>query len=485
MGAELAEKVAHIPILRFGEPYQSMDTLELGAKSSDITELEVSVANPGMIRRDLLSIEKAKAALNAIPTSKLIEFAEKAAPIYLNDELALGIDGEKQSPQDYVVALSKLTGLPHSLCRANMEKVAAALSNMGGIIEGLTRGISPELFDNGCVKQGNLDVNYFPVAKSLGVTLPSNSPGVNSLWLPAPVMKIPVLLKPGREDPLTPFRLIQALIAAGFPKEAFGFYPTTHEGGDTILMTCDRAIAFGSDATVSKYAPYDSIQVHGSGNSKILLGEDQVNNWQDFVDTMSLSISANGGRSCINVSSVLVPSHFDEVSHALAKKLAAIQPCDRDDPNALICGFANADYAKAIDNAIEEALKEPGAEDVTALYRKGPRLVEKFGQTYLCPTLIACTDKDHPLANTEYMFPFASIIQMPQAEMLGAIGSTLVASACTEDADWKKELMGSPCIDRLNLGNVPTNRVQWEQPHEGNLFEFLYHRRAIQGTIFS
>jgi acyl-CoA reductase-like NAD-dependent aldehyde dehydrogenase len=38
-------------------------------------------------------------------------------------------------------------------------------------------------------------------------------------------MKIPVVLKPGREDPLTPFRLMQAMIAAGFPREAFGFYP--------------------------------------------------------------------------------------------------------------------------------------------------------------------------------------------------------------------------------------------------------------------
>ena len=38
-------------------------------------------------------------------------------------------------------------------------------------------------------------------------------------------------------------------------------------------------------------------------------------------------------------------------------------------------------------------------------------------------------------------------------------------------------------IERLNIGPFPTNRVQWEQPHEGNLFEFLYRRRAIQGDL--
>jgi hypothetical protein len=37
-------------------------------------------------------------------------------------------------------------------------------------------------------------------------------------------------------------------------------------------------------------------------------------------------------------------------------------------------------------------------------------------------------------------------------------------------------------VDRLNLGAIPTNRIVWDQPHEGNLFEHLYGRRAIQRT---
>jgi hypothetical protein len=31
----------------------------------------------------------------------------------------------------------------------------------------------------------------------------------------------------------------------------------------------------------------------------------------------------------------------------------------------------------------------------------------------------------------------------------------------------------------LNVGPVPTNFVRWDQPHEGNLFEHLYARRAF------
>ena len=43
-------------------------------------------------------------------------------------------------------------------------------------------------------------------------------------------MKIPVVLKPGREEPWTPWRIIQAFLEAGVPREAFSFYPTDHEG---------------------------------------------------------------------------------------------------------------------------------------------------------------------------------------------------------------------------------------------------------------
>ena len=38
-------------------------------------------------------------------------------------------------------------------------------------------------------------------------------------------------------------------------------------------------------------------------------------------------------------------------------------------------------------------------------------------------------------------------------------------------------------VERLNLGSLPTSRVSWEQPHEGNLFTHLYRRRAFQTLL--
>jgi acyl-CoA reductase-like NAD-dependent aldehyde dehydrogenase len=469
----------NIPILRLGREYTSHDLVELDLGAGET--LVTHTANPGLIRRDLLQISKSKAALDAIPADTLATYCEQAAELFLTADLPCG--DSTQSPQDYVESLSALTRLPHTLVRMNMGKIHAAMSQVRTIIGGLTRGLPLEIFDKGISRIGDLTINYFPATSSLGVSLPSNAPAVNSLWIPAPVMKIPVLLKPGREDPFTPLRIVQAMIQAGFPKEAFCYYPTSHEGGDTLLTTCGRGISFGSDVTVKKYSAFPGIQVHGTGRSKILIGEDMIARWPEFLDVIVQSISANGGRSCINTSAVLVPSHRDEIADALAAALAKIQPHPRDHPDALLCGFANPALADGIDDLITAHLKDSGATDVTGLHRDTPRKVEAFDQTYLQPTLISCTDKDHALANTEFMFPYASIVEIPQSEMLAHIGQTLVVSAFTEDPRFIEQLLLSPDIERLNLGTYPTNRVQWEQPHEGNLFEFLYHRRAIQGNV--
>ena len=470
----------HIPILRLGQTYRSLDTIKFNISGQPI---EISVANSGLIRRDLAQLAKSGEALRAIPCETLVGYMEKAAELYLHGNLPWGDGAQLQSPADYAAALSQLTGLPHSLGHSNMGKVHAAMSNIRAVLSGLTRNLPLELFDRGFVRQNGLDVNFFPETNSLGVLLPSNSPGVNSLWLPALAMKIPVVLKPGREDPLTPFRLIQAMIAAGFPREAFGFYPTTHDGGDTLLFGTGRAIAFGNDTTLKKYAPYRHINVHGSGRSKILIGDDYADDWEKHLDVIVNAISANGGRSCINCSSVLIGRDRDALADALARKLAAIEPLARDNPAAILCGFANAKMAKGIDEHIEELLKTPGATDLTAKYRTGPRLVELHGQTFLRPTLIVCDDVNHPLANTEFMFPFASVLQVPQEKMIAQIGESLVVSAFTHDREWSADLMTSTNIERLNLGAYSTMRVQWEQPHEGNLFEFLYRRRALQGDL--
>jgi hypothetical protein len=98
----------------------------------------------------------------------------------------------------------------------------------------------------------------------------------------------------------------------------------------------------------------------------------------------------------------------------------------------------------------------------------------------MVPTITRCESIDHPIGNTEFLFPYASVIEMPQPEMLEAIGKSLAVAAISSDRDWLASLMAADHIERLNAGAMATNHIEWDQPHEGNLFEFLYRRRSIQ-----
>jgi hypothetical protein len=40
--------------------------------------------------------------------------------------------------------------------------------------------------------------------------------------------------------------------------------------------------------------------------------------------------------------------------------------------------------------------------------------------------------------------------------------------------------MDATHIDRLNIGPIPTIKLNWLQPHEGNIVDFLYRARAFQ-----
>ena len=469
----------HLQAIRHGRPYESLDTVELCAIGSTTSVATVSQLNAGLIRRDISRQAPANEVFAGVSTSDLIPICRRAARLFLEEALPAGPEGHLQGPEEYVAALSSTTGLPYALCRSNMLKIAEVLTEMETILTGLTRGLNNKIFDLGYTCDKGLEVCFAPQARALGVVLPSNSPGVNSLWLPALAMRVPVLLKPGREDPWTPLRIIQALAEAGCPREAMSYYPAGHEGGETIATQSDRAIVFGGDATVKRFAGNPAVQIHGAGRSKVLIGADLADRWEEFIEVLFTSITANSGRSCINASVVLTPGHGDAIADALAARLAMIEPGELTDEGTQLAGFANPAIADSVEKMIESSMATPGAEDFTARYRQGPIRRDINGLIYLLPTLVRCQTMEHPLANTELLFPYAAVIEIPQETMLREIGPTLVTTAITDDPNWITDLMRSSAIDRLNLGLIPTTEVQWDQPHEGNLFEFLYRRRAF------
>ncbi len=109
--------------------------------------VEISQANVGLIRKDLLDQHANKQALAGYSTKELIAISGGAADIFLNDSLPLG--DVEQTPGDYVLQIASTTGMPHVLARRNMKKIHAALFEMEKVLTGLTRGVPFEVLDRG------------------------------------------------------------------------------------------------------------------------------------------------------------------------------------------------------------------------------------------------------------------------------------------------------------------------------------------------
>jgi acyl-CoA reductase-like NAD-dependent aldehyde dehydrogenase len=350
---------------------------------------------------------------------------------------------------------------------------------MDKILDALTRGLDLEILTRGYgVESRGITVSYQAQSPALGLVLPSNSPGVHTLWLPVIPMQVGLVLKPGPQEPWTPYRMVAAFFQAGIPRECISIYPGGGEMGAEVVNKVRRVKIFGSTETVKRYEGNPCVQVHGPGFSKFLLGDDVVDQWPKYIDIMVDSVYLNSGRGCINCSGVWASRHTKEIAAALAERLGPIEPKAPEDPTAGLAAFTVPGQPQAIHGSIRDKLAEPGVTDMTAKF--GPRLVEMKRCAYLRPWVIHCDSPERKIANTEYMFPYVTVVECPQDQMLEKIGGTLVASAITNDKKWQQQLMEATHIDRLNIGPIPTIKLNWLQPHEGNIVDFLFRARAFQ-----
>src|SRR5947208_3774258 len=137
----------HIPVLRWGQPYTSIDVDEVVHFADGEPIARVSRANGGLIQRDMRKASRARDVLREIPVDELIARVGKAGELYMNGTLPMG-DGT-QTPDEFVRAQSASTGLPERMCRANMTKNSFVLAEMRGILTSLTCGLQFDIVTRG------------------------------------------------------------------------------------------------------------------------------------------------------------------------------------------------------------------------------------------------------------------------------------------------------------------------------------------------
>src|SRR6187549_3478009 len=375
----------HLPVLRWGAPYDSLEKDEVVHFSTGEPIATVSRANGGLIQRDMRKAQRARDVLREIPIDELIVRAGKAGELYMNETLPMG-DGT-QSPDEFARAQSASTGLPEKMCRANMKKNGFVLAEMRKILDSLTRGLALDVLSAGHGVERGVPISFQVQSPVVGLVLPSNSPGVHTLWLPIIPLQVSLVLKPGPQEPWTPYRMTEAFFQAGIPREAISLYPGGADVGAAVLDAVDRTMIFGGQPTVDRYRGNPKVQAHGPGFSKIVLGDDVVDDWEKYLDVMVDSVFLNSGRGCINTSGIWASRHTQEIADAIAKRLAAIVPLPPDHPDASLAAFTVPGVAEAISQSIDADVQAPGVVDVTATHREGSRLIKNGKSDYLLPTV--------------------------------------------------------------------------------------------------
>ena len=225
---------------------------------------------------------------------------------------------------------------------------------------------------------------------------------------------------------------------------------------------------------MERYRGNPRVQAHGPGFSKILLGDDQVDQWERYLDVMVDSVFLNSGRSCINCSGIWASRHTREIADALAQRLAAVRPLPPDHPDASLAAFTVPGAAEAISRAIDAESANAGRHrrDGEVSPRRAA-LVKQGRADYLLPTVLHCGQSRRRRGQAGIHVSVRDGRPMSAGQMLEAIGPTLVCSAITCNDAFRRQLLDAVHIDRLNLGPVPTTQLNWLQPHEGNIVEFL------------
>ena len=110
----------HLPALRFGKPYESLERTHLVHFLTGERVAEVSQVGGAIMGRDASKMARARQALLEINPDEIIQRLQNAGNLYVHGTLSVG--DAKQSPANFVEQQSSTTGLPESLCRANMQK---------------------------------------------------------------------------------------------------------------------------------------------------------------------------------------------------------------------------------------------------------------------------------------------------------------------------------------------------------------------------
>ena len=275
--------------------------------------------------------------------------------------------------------------------------------------------------------------------------------------------------------------MAEAFFQAGIPREAISIYPglrRRRRGGPRELSAQPDLRRHGDRRSLSRQSRACRRTARASRRS--CSATTRSIDWETFLDVMVDSVFVNSGRGCINCSGIWASRHTREIATRSRERLAKSGRCR---PTIRTRAWRRSrcpGVADAISQAIDADLQTPGVTDVTAKHRDRPRVVKQGARRL-------------PAADRRALRLARGAGGAEGIHVSVRDGGRVPGSADARDdrpdagvqrdhrqAGAASRLIDAAHIDRLNLGPVPTIQLNWLQPHEGNIVDFLFRARAFQ-----
>ena len=176
------------------------------------------------------------------------------------------------------------------------------------------------------------------------------------------------------------------------------------------------------------------------GFSKILLGDDVVDQWEEYIDLMVDSVYLNSGRGCINCSGIWASRHTDEIAAGAGRADRARSKSSR--PKIRKPAWRRSRcraWRRPFGNRSRPICAKPGVEHMTGPLR--PAAGRDGALRAICgrrSSIAIRRKRRSPRRNT--CFRSSRWSSARRSKMIESIGPTLVCTAITDDPTFQQPL---------------------------------------------
>jgi acyl-CoA reductase-like NAD-dependent aldehyde dehydrogenase len=463
--ASVAADLVCIDALGPGGEYRTRNR-EVIESTDGVAVAELSIVPPLYVSRTVGAQRRARPLPAAQREAALADAADTFATAVIG-----GLDFE-----NYVRLASRISGQPIAATRAGARSVADAVATaFEAVRSARPAGAALDWREQ---RTRNGSAVWVRRGEVFAVHAAGNGPGVHGLWPQALALGYRAAVRPSRREPLTAHRLVNALRLAGFRPEDAAYLPTDHGGADELIRSADRAMVYGGQDVVDKYAHDPTVVVNGPGRAKILITADR--DWRDCVDLVVDSIANLGGMACVNTTAVLYEGDPAPLARAIAERLATIQPLPPDDERAIL-PTQPLEKAQALANclAVKAARATPllGADQVVAPLGDGYAALRPAVHVLAEPGSGELGDE----LNIELPFPCAWVSPWSRDAGVKPLRHSLVVTAVTGDDELIDDLIAEPTVGNVYRGHHPTFYAAPEIPHDGFLADVLMRNKGFLG----